>query len=1190
MCPRASHATWYEEVMKPGADIIMMDLRWPWWPNATYYANWNTGFETGEGSLSFYAGFVTTLKGGPDGIPNPDESAQSGYYPGNVWSWWGTNKAGVAPIYVDCAPSLAFKNQSAGEGCTASLIARGGAWPFMSWKRWYTQVGRLWVPNDPDANHAYCGRWIKDVENNKWHLVAILKVPFRVEGFGKNQGFIESLGDGKAVRPLDRRFGYYRKDGEWHSSNKLVINKRSHVVMKALPEGDHEYHAIEYAGSKDHLPWAIKGGAILPGDRRVEIEVRQPDQPKLDQPAIENVRASHLDGQVVVSWEVPQDASPFFEYKVEVFDNPDCRGTPATAVSRRMPSARHASVDTDVDDPTIRVTAWDIFDQQATPVVLRSERSKVIKGDGVPDSLLPGVRYQILKRQRGQDKRDNWDKLADLPSGKVIKKGISRGFDIRVRGKEYSNFAIVFEGLLEVPRDGTYVFYTRIDDVYRLEVGGEEIIVRDRTEGTTEHAGTVSLEKGVHPIKLTYLAGNPLAFNFNIDWEGPGLRRQPIPNHALKCVDTDSFPTLTMETKTSGDGTGRVEAVVDPRGHDLDRIRMFLGDFQIVDGEGAELVYNGALPEGEHDLWVRIEYDGKHTIDLDGGTLTATGKPISEEWTLRDMGNEGAVAGLWQSDTKDFSFFGQGIHGAFQRMEGDFTVTCRIDDYSDSGVHRDSWVGVAAFENAAERSWKWGKHFYLVQTSGDGMRTAPDHGDLGASRKSQYRFPEDHPWVRICRQGDLFMAWSSPDGENWILGGTRHEKMSEEMDVGLFIRIPGHGSEAYYQAQISGLEVEAGIPETCRYPEPVAAKGTGGDRLTGVVIARSDNNVVVVRSTSKGLMRTTDGGKTWASINGQLKGSANAVRSVAIHPENPDIILRAAGKAKEASLESGLWMTTDGGRSWTQLDFPGDFDGYGPSALCGEVVAFDHTNPDLVFAGTESKGFFKSEDGGKTWRSLGWEDSRFTSVEIFPWGEGRLAATTCADNWMELLGRGKPVLTTLSEESKGLVGKAEEDRLQVYHARKCNGFYNVAFSKMMKHPQNFRYGTARGLEHNYGGALYAFPSYKNLEWMRPITAIHGTSLDGSGNNNGLMITQALAPEQAGRISRTTKSWARIWHWTELAGDVPEGGLIATFGEYQKGKKWWFVFADGLYFSPDGGIRIVKILPANGGDPPGNMDH
>jgi len=48
-----SHATWYGEGVEPGADMVMMDLRWPWWPSGTHYANWNRiRFQAGSSAAS----------------------------------------------------------------------------------------------------------------------------------------------------------------------------------------------------------------------------------------------------------------------------------------------------------------------------------------------------------------------------------------------------------------------------------------------------------------------------------------------------------------------------------------------------------------------------------------------------------------------------------------------------------------------------------------------------------------------------------------------------------------------------------------------------------------------------------------------------------------------------------------------------------------------------------------------------------------------------------------------------------------------------------------------------------------------------------------------------------------------------------------------------------------------------------
>ena len=441
-------------------------------------------------------------------------------------------------------------------------------------------------------------------------------------------------------------------------------------------------------------------------------------------------------------------------------------------------------------------------------------------------------------------------------------------------------------------------------------------------------------------------------------------------------------------------------------------------------------------------------------------------------------------------------------------------------------------------------------------------------------------------WV-IARQGNIWTAWTSADGRTWELGGYQVRRAQQRMDIGLFISAIQQDAHAYYNAKVSELSIQPGVlPESTPRP-PVAAKNTAGDRLAGVVMARSDENIVVVRSTSNGLMRTANGGKTWSAINGGLAGAANAVRSVAIHPANPSIMLRAAGRVVDGKWEGGLWKTADGGRTWSKLNFEGDFDGLGPSALCGEVIAFDLKNPETIYVGTESKGCFKSTDGGATWTSLGVVGERITSVVVWPWdylnpvagrGMSHLCVTTCPDKWMPLLGRGNPAIATAGDTARSYVSQDNVRSLRVYHSRQDLGFYNVAFDRMCQTPDNMRYATSYGLQHNVGGDMFAFPEAKRLEWMRPFTAVYGACLPGT--KNGRCIAQALDPAHPGRLS-ISHSWAFNWDWLNIQGNVPGGGLVAVTGEHRLGQNWWFVYTDGLYHSMDGGKSLAKVLDASG---------
>ncbi|MFN2233081.1 MAG: WD40/YVTN/BNR-like repeat-containing protein, partial [Anaerolineales bacterium] len=67
-----------------------------------------------------------------------------------------------------------------------------------------------------------------------------------------------------------------------------------------------------------------------------------------------------------------------------------------------------------------------------------------------------------------------------------------------------------------------------------------------------------------------------------------------------------------------------------------------------------------------------------------------------------------------------------------------------------------------------------------------------------------------------------------------------------------------------------------------------------------------------------------------------------------------------------AGAQSGLFLSTNGGRSWTDIDLP---IGYEP--VLSLAISPDFANDHLLYAGTESKGILCSSDCGKKWKQLG---------------------------------------------------------------------------------------------------------------------------------------------------------------------------------------------------------------------------
>ena len=1196
LCP-VVRATWYSENIENGADIIMMDLRWPWWPSGTYYANWNSGFNPKPNNLSFYAGMVSFVPDGPGFLPNPDEKLQEAFRPGNVWTFWGSDRDGTPVRFTDVAPNLFIKNDYGGEGSSGTMGAEG--WPFVKSKRWYTMLARVWQPvGEANTSQAFVGRWIKDQADGRWHLIGIARLPIPATSFTGNSGFIEPLTSEKAVRSLHRRFGYFRKDGRWVKSDTIAIDKTQYVVVNTIAEGDHEYVAIEYAQRPDLLPQRLAGKPI-DGDKKHAFTVKQPDLPMLDKPAVANVRAETTGSQVAVSWEVPDTASPAFSYKVEIFDNPECHGDAKAVKEQRMPNARHALIDATVPSATVRLTVTDVFDQVAPAVTVPVMASKPAAPATPIAATVPGLAYELYHKDSKRrvnyfyeplqkpNEEHHWLTMDEIAQGKLVRSGLARGFDLSVLEQRSSGYALNFKGLLRVPADGLYILRAQIDGGYRIQIDGEDVLVWDGQHGTTEKAAVRRLAKGDHPLAVMYLYDQLPARNFRIEWEGPGLSRQAIPLEALRVVDAGAYPLPMVKADALGDGTGRVAVKVDARGHKLNKTALFLGQLQLTEDSGPALNYEGPFPRGANTLWCRVVFDDNHSVDSAPAILEVTGKPVDADWTVRNVSDAMASAGLWQTGPQTFRFFGNGMHTVTGKITGDFTATCRIDNYNGSHgepVNRRAWAGLTAREYGARLNWDWGRDFHLVQTAADGLRASADFSDLGSGRISSYELPKGRPWIRIVRQGQVWTAWSSADGKQWELGAYQFKKTRPQMDVGLFFSALPQDARAHYHASVSELSIVPGVAPDSTPPLPAVAQHTAGERLTGVVMARSDAQVVVVRSSSVGLIRTTDGGKTWSPANGNLSGDDLAVRSVAIHSQDPLTMLRACGRGAGGRL----WKTTDGGKTWTKLDLDGDFDGTGPSALCGEVVAFDLRTPQTVYVGCESKGFFKSIDGGVTWRRLGLAGERITAVTVWPWeryypalamGMTQLCVTTCPDRWMTFLGRGNPGVATAETVARAYVSNDNVQSLTALDERNDTGFNNVAWDKSLQATREISYATTHGYQHNSGRHMSLFPAQKNLEWLRPFTAL-GTTAVGD-RRNGRFLTQALDPEVPGRLSLCQSGWGMDWSWLPTKGTAPKGGLIAACGDQNQGDKWWFVYTDGLYYSPDGGERMTKVMDESG---------
>ncbi len=145
----------------------------------------------------------------------------------------------------------------------------------------------------------------------------------------------------------------------------------------------------------------------------------------------------------------------------------------------------------------------------------------------------------------------------------------------------------------------------------------------------------------------------------------------------------------------------------------------------------------------------------------------------------------------------------------------------------------------------------------------------------------------------------------------------------------------------------------------------------------------------------RGLFKTTDGGQTW--VNTMFIDQDTGFVDVAMDPVAPETLYAAAYQRRRRGWGfngggpgSGLFKTTDGGKTWIRLT------GGLPGGIIGRIGIFIYRrNPRIVYATIEHKqgGVFRSEDKGLTWKKMSSANPRpmyYSKIRIDPNDDQRI--------------------------------------------------------------------------------------------------------------------------------------------------------------------------------------------------------
>ncbi len=153
-------------------------------------------------------------------------------------------------------------------------------------------------------------------------------------------------------------------------------------------------------------------------------------------------------------------------------------------------------------------------------------------------------------------------------------------------------------------------------------------------------------------------------------------------------------------------------------------------------------------------------------------------------------------------------------------------------------------------------------------------------------------------------------------------------------------------------------------------PRNIGPGGMSG-RVTAFAVDPRNENVFYVGTASGGLWKTVNAGTTFTPIFDNEEVAS--IGALAIDPQRPDIIWAGTGEGNPRNSVTGgygIYRSLDGGRTWKCM-------GLELTRYIHRII-IDPVNPDVIYAGAignpwaphTERGFYRSTDGGGTWNRL----------------------------------------------------------------------------------------------------------------------------------------------------------------------------------------------------------------------------
>lgn len=339
----------------------------------------------------------------------------------------------------------------------------------------------------------------------------------------------------------------------------------------------------------------------------------------------------------------------------------------------------------------------------------------------------------------------------------------------------------------------------------------------------------------------------------------------------------------------------------------------------------------------------------------------------------------------------------------------------------------------------------------------------------------------------------------------------------------------------------------------------------GGGFVSGIVTGQK---AMYARTDVGGAYRYDYENKEWvqlmAFVNEADRGFLS-IDAMAIDPTDDNTIYLLAGCAYFSSERTAVFKSTDGGETFTQHDVTDliKVHGNGYGRQCGEAIAVDPDNPDIIYCGGDTDGLIMSKDAGETWEYVdSFNDlGLFTNEIKWPTWTDTIEKTTVGSDYSSCNGIG----TIAIQDGRVYVGVSDNTIGANVYVADVNGDNWEPLSEDLP--------------------TSAFPSRinKDADGNLLICYVGGLTFDGTG---GGIYKYDIKADKITDISPTQNSFGGC---VSLPDD--SSTLLATTCGVWSGQQWsaedWekdrVAYGDWFYRSTDGGKTWESIYSGKKGD-------